>query len=82
MSVHIKFKHFFVFNILALDAHGIDLLEEVNIEFFDNNGTNIHCDHLFDIVGQKINCGCFWIEIKFTDEKNSSVTCEVRILCI
>lgn len=63
----------------ALDEHKIELLEEVDIEFFDNNGTYISCEDLFDIVGQKINCGCFWVELKFIGENTPTTTSEVRI---
>lgn len=67
------------FKIPALDEHKIELLEEVDIEFFDNNGTYIVCEDLFDIVGQKINCGCFWVELKFVGENIPTTTSEVRI---
>lgn len=60
-----------------MEAHGIESSQEISVAFFTNNGTPVHTEDLFDFIGQKINCGCFYIELKIFGETNKCVTAEV-----
>lgn len=56
--------------ISALEAHDIEFNEDITVDFFDNIGTPLDYRYLFDIVGQKINCGCFYLELKISGESS------------
>lgn len=65
------------FFIQALDAHRLEQSEEISIAFFTNNGTPVNSEELFDFIGQKINCRCFYIELKICGETNKHINATV-----
>lgn len=50
---------------------------EIFVDFFDNNGGPINETDLFGIISQKMNCGCFYVELKISGEVDKSITVEV-----
>lgn len=65
------------FLFLAIQAHDLVAVDDMYMDFFDNHGAPINHGDLFGIIGQKINCGCFYIEIKITGNLKKSITAEV-----
>lgn len=82
--VYSKFllKYLNWFHYIALAVHKIELLDEIVVDIFDNNGTHIKSEDLYGIVGQKFNCGCFYIELKISGEGNKTITLEVCFIFI
>lgn len=72
-----KYYNYMVFILIAFAAHGIICEEDICIDFLDNNGAPIYQTELFGIVGQKMNCGCFFIELKISGESNKTITAAV-----
>lgn len=64
--------------ISAMQAHGSDASSAVFVDFFDNNGGPIDEPDLFGVISQKMNCGCFYVELKVSGEEDKSITVEVR----
>lgn len=67
---------------LALAAHNIECQDTITIDFFDNNKTPILNEDIFDIVGQKINSSCFFVELRIGGDhfkKISSAVSESRL---
>lgn len=60
----------------TFSIHDVHTEEEIVIEFFDNNGAPINESDLFEIIGQKSSCGCFYIELLLSGESHKSITHE------
>lgn len=65
--------------IQALAAHNLEQTEEITVSFYTNNNTPINSEDLFDFIGQKINCGCFYVELKISGETYKTINKEVSI---
>ena len=63
--------------IVAIEAHQLNSIEDINVDFFDNNKTPIFSGDLFEIIGQKVACGCFYVELRISGEENRSITVAV-----
>lgn len=57
--------------------HDIVYETETIISFYDNNKTPVPSADLFEIVAQKINCGCFFIELKLSGDFYKTISAEV-----
>lgn len=68
---------FFCFKCVVLNAHNIECNESISANFFTNNKTPVAAHDLFEIIGQRINCGCFFLQVDLIGETTKITTSEV-----
>lgn len=74
----------FIFKIiLAFEIHNIECdSTEIVVEFYDNNNAPMAEIDLLDIISQKFNSGCFFVEIKILSDhykEIKSAVSEIRV---